>query len=63
MQITYVQVALPSQNDQQALVKGYCLWFVQARMLLAFYAVMSGDRDLLVSTFHVNGFFTLVSCL
>ncbi|KAH7118601.1 fungal-specific transcription factor domain-containing protein [Dactylonectria estremocensis] len=53
-------IARPSRDDDQALVKDYCLWYVQARMLLSFYAIMSGDKNLVLSTMHGNGFYTLV---
>ncbi|KAJ2901613.1 hypothetical protein MKZ38_001633 [Zalerion maritima] len=53
-------VPRPSQDDSQALVKDYSLWYVQARMLLSFYAIMSGEGDLVLTTMRDNGFYTLV---
>ncbi|KAH7133869.1 fungal-specific transcription factor domain-containing protein [Dactylonectria macrodidyma] len=40
--------------------RDYCLWYVQARMLLSFYTIMSGDKNLVLGTMHSNGFYTLV---
>ncbi|KAL2670516.1 hypothetical protein Neosp_014304 [[Neocosmospora] mangrovei] len=53
-------ISRPSQNDDKALVKDYCLWYVQARVLLSFYAIMSGDKNLVSSTMDSNGFYTVV---
>ncbi|KAI8656120.1 hypothetical protein NCS55_01266500 [Fusarium keratoplasticum] len=52
-------IARPLQHDK-TLVKDYCLWYVQARVLLSFYAVMSGDNNLVSSTMDSNGFYTVV---
>ena len=51
----------PTLHGHATLVKGYSLWHAQARILLMFQAVMSGEKDLLMSTLHRSGFFSLVS--
>ncbi|KAF4470599.1 cytochrome p450 [Fusarium albosuccineum] len=53
-------IARPSKDDDQVLVKDYCVWYVQAKMLLSFYAIMSGDKNLVSNTMLGNGFYTLV---
>ncbi|KAM6515702.1 hypothetical protein FALCPG4_013917 [Fusarium falciforme] len=53
-------IARPLQHDDKTLVKDYCLWYVQARVLLSFYAIMSGDKNLVSSTMDSNGFYTVV---
>ncbi|KAH7252834.1 fungal-specific transcription factor domain-containing protein [Fusarium tricinctum] len=53
-------VPRPPQDSDVTIVKDYCLWYAQARLLLSFYAIMSGDKDLISRTMHDNGFFTLL---
>ncbi|KAF4455380.1 zinc finger protein [Fusarium albosuccineum] len=60
LDIPPARAAFPPPDGHQALVQGFSLWFVQTRILLAFYAVMSGEKDLLMSTLQSNGIFTLV---
>ncbi|KAK0380256.1 3-hydroxyisobutyrate dehydrogenase [Colletotrichum limetticola] len=54
------QVPQPTKDDSKSMVKDYFLWFVQAKILLSFYAVMSGEKDLVDATMKDNGFYTLV---
>lgn len=55
------QLPQPTKDDPKSMVKDYFLWFVQAKILLSFYAVMSGEKDLIDATMKENGFYTLVS--
>ncbi|KAG7038941.1 cytochrome p450 [Colletotrichum scovillei] len=57
---TVEQVPQPTKDDSKSMVKDYFLWFVQAKILLSFYAVMSGEKDLVDATMKDNGFYTLV---
>ncbi|KAE9574990.1 hypothetical protein CGMCC3_g8819 [Colletotrichum fructicola] len=50
----------PLPADGRAVVKDYALWTVQTRVLLSFFAIMSGDRELVNDTMRDNGFYTLV---
>ncbi|KAJ4250208.1 hypothetical protein NW762_012023 [Fusarium torreyae] len=49
----------PPQDNDVMVVKDYCLWYAQTKLLLSFYAIMSGDKDLISGTMHNNGFYTL----
>ncbi|KAF4479383.1 hypothetical protein CGGC5_v013011 [Colletotrichum fructicola Nara gc5] len=54
------QIKNPLPADGRAVVKDYALWTVQTRVLLSFFAIMSGDRELVNDTMRDNGFYTLV---
>lgn len=58
---TRSQIARPSPDDPKALVKEVSLWYLQARILLTFYATMSGENDLFLRTMQDNGFYSVVS--
>ncbi|KAL1887619.1 hypothetical protein Sste5346_010120 [Sporothrix stenoceras] len=51
--------AVPNLS-QPVIVKGYPLWSVQTRVLLTFYAIMSGDMDLTMAAMRENGVYTIV---
>ncbi|CAK7207773.1 hypothetical protein SEUCBS139899_010586 [Sporothrix eucalyptigena] len=51
---------LSTASNQPSLVKGYPLWCVQTRVLLTFYAIMSGDTDLTMAVMRENGVYTIV---
>ncbi|OIW25715.1 hypothetical protein CONLIGDRAFT_621593 [Coniochaeta ligniaria NRRL 30616] len=53
-------VPRPTQDDDEALVKEYHLWHVQAKMILTFYATMSGENDLFLRTMQENGFYSVL---
>ncbi|KAM5354806.1 hypothetical protein ACJ41O_001452 [Fusarium nematophilum] len=53
-------VAPTFEDGDEALVEDYPLWYVQSRLLLTFYAVMSGERDIVLDSMRENGFYTLV---
>ncbi|KAF5492252.1 hypothetical protein CGCS363_v010334 [Colletotrichum siamense] len=55
-----LQIKNPLPADGRAVVKDYALWTVQTRVLLSFFAIMSGDRELVNDTMRDNGFYTLV---
>lgn len=38
----------------------YPLWLAQTKLLLTFYATMSGNKDLLATAISENGFYSLV---
>ncbi|CAK7236639.1 hypothetical protein SBRCBS47491_009706 [Sporothrix bragantina] len=46
--------------NQPSMVKGFPLWSVQTRVLLTFYAIMSGDMDLTTTVMRENGVYTIV---
>jgi hypothetical protein len=50
----------PSAEQEPSFVKDYPLWVVQARVLQTFYAIMSGDMDLVSGVMRENGVYTVV---
>ncbi|KAM0185130.1 hypothetical protein ACHAPI_012280 [Fusarium lateritium] len=50
----------PPQNSDVTVVEDYCLWYAQTKLLLSFYAIMSGDNDLISGTMHNMGFYNLL---
>ncbi|CVK96638.1 uncharacterized protein FMAN_10968 [Fusarium mangiferae] len=53
-------VACPTRDSESIMVKNTDLWHAQTKLLLSFYAIMSGDKDLLSGTLRLNGYYVLL---